>query len=298
MAPIEVIVNASGGNFVAGKTDEELRSAFDEQGVDINLRLPTGGEIDAAARAAARSDADIIVGCGGDGTLNTVAASAVPAGKTLGVIPFGTFNHFSKDLGIPQDILGAVAVISAGKTRFIDVGEVNGRTFINNSSIGLYPRMVRKRLELQQRLGRSKWSAAFLAALSTLRRDALFRVEIELDGKIFTRKTPFVFVGNNEYAIELYKIGGRDRLDDGKLSVYIPRHGGRTGVWRIVLRTILGLLRPDREFESICIDKLTINVRRPRVTVAFDGEIETMETPLRYCIKPGALSVLAPKEDG
>src|SRR4051794_16205888 len=125
MAPIEVIVNVSGGSFVAGETENALRSAFDAQGLDVNLRLPTSGEIDAAANAAAGSDADIIVGCGGDGTLNAVAARAMQAGKTLGVIPFGTFNHFSKDLGIPQDIFGAVAVISAGNTRSIDVGEVN-----------------------------------------------------------------------------------------------------------------------------------------------------------------------------
>src|SRR5436189_6084587 len=113
MAPIEVIVNASGGSFVSGKAEDELRDAFAALERDLNLHLvDTGAEIDSVADTAARSNANIIVAGGGDGTINAVAGHVVDATKTLGVLPLGTLNHFSKDLGIPQNLPGAVEVIA------------------------------------------------------------------------------------------------------------------------------------------------------------------------------------------
>ncbi len=125
------------------------------------------------AKKAIAGEAEIIVAGGGDGTVSAVASVVCKTDKTLGVLPLGTLNNFSKDLGIPQNIEDAVKIIAGNKVKTIDVGEVNGRIFINNSSIGLYPHIVKRR-EAQQRLGYGKWRSAFWAALKILKTFTVF----------------------------------------------------------------------------------------------------------------------------
>lgn len=294
---IEVIINAGGGS-CAEDTEQLIRDEFAHHDVDVNIHLARdGAEIESLINAAIESDADIIVAGGGDGTISGIAAEVTTAGKTLGVLPLGTLNHFSKDLGIPQTLPEAVRVIAEHHTSNIDLAEVNGRVFINNSSIGLYPRIVRHRELQQHRLGRGKWSAAFIAALRALRFNSLFRVRLKLGDRAFVRKTPFVFVGNNDYEMDFYNIGTRRRLDSGKLSVYFLHRGGRIGVFMLLLRTVFGLLRQTREFEEINTEAITIVTRKKRLMVAFDGEVAVMETPLEYRIRPGALRVIVPRPE-
>lgn len=296
---IDVLINAGGGSFVEQKTEQQVRDAFCENGIEINLHLAKDGdEIERFAEEADAGAAGTLVAGGGDGTINAVGSKVAAAGKILGVLPLGTLNHFSKDLGIPQDLAGAVAVIAGGHHKKVDLGEVNGHIFLNNSSIGLYPLIVHRREQEQQRLGRGKWSAAFIAALRVFRRDPFYRVRFELDGKAFSRKTPFVFVGNNEYNMDLYKIGRRENLTSGKLSVYFLKRGGRWGVIRLLVRTALGLLKRAKDFEAITVDQITIDVRARRIMVARDGEVMWMETPLNYRSLPGKLSVIVPVERG
>ncbi|MBP6003579.1 MAG: hypothetical protein KA746_09120 [Pyrinomonadaceae bacterium] len=297
MSPIEVIINASGGSFVAGETEQLLADLFAASGIEVNLRLAgSGDQIELFAKAAVDSDAEVVLAGGGDGTISSVAAVVAASGKTFGVLPLGTLNNFSKDLNIPQDIAEAIRVIAEGKTAEIDLAEVNGRKFINNSSIGLYPRIVRKRDQHQQRLGYGKWRAAFWAAISIFRISPFLKVEILVDGKLFVRKTPFVFVGNNEYEMEIYNIGRRPKLDKGRLSIYFLHRGGRLGVIMLLLRTITGTVRQWRDFEEVLTDSIRIGTRRKRMQVAFDGEVASVEMPLQYRILPKALRVIVPAE--
>jgi YegS/Rv2252/BmrU family lipid kinase len=297
-APIEVIINAGSGSVLEGETERSLKQRFIAHGVKANVHIVGPNErIDELARKAAEGDAEVVVAGGGDGTINAVAAEVYRAGKTLGVLPLGTLNNFSKDLGIPQELKKAIRVVAAGHIRQIDLAEVNGRLFINNSSIGLYPRIVRKREQQQERLGRGKWWAAFWAALRVFRIARFLKVRIELEGRSFFRKTPFVFVGNNEYEMELYNIGRRQKLDDGRLSVYFLHRGGRWGVIMMLLRTLTGSVRQWRDFEEVMVESVTIHTRRRRLSVALDGEVAIMETPLEYRILPRALTVIAPAAD-
>ena len=297
MSPIEVIINASGGSFVAGETEQLLADLFAASGIEVNLRLArSGDQIELFAKAAVDSDAEVVLAGGGDGTISSVAGVVAASGKTFGVLPLGTLNNFSKDLNIPQDIAEAIRVIAEGKTAEIDLAEVNGRKFINNSSIGLYPRIVRKRDQHQQRLGYGKWRAAFWAAISIFRISPFLKVEILVDGKLFVRKTPFVFVGNNEYEMEIYNIGRRPKLDKGRLSIYFLHRGGRLGVIMLLLRTITGTVKQWRDFEEVLTDSIRIGTRRKRMQVAFDGEVASVEMPLQYRILPKALRVIVPAE--
>lgn len=295
-SPIEVIVNAGSGSVEREETGRRLIELFNENGVEANVRLAkNGGEIDEFAGRAASGNAEIIVAGGGDGTISAVAAHVIKAKKTLGILPLGTLNNFSKDLQIPQDLAEAVRIIAEGKTKEIDVAEVNGRIFVNNSSIGLYPRLVRKRVR-QQRLGRGKWWAAFWAALRIMRRSPFLKVKLKVGNEEKLLRTPFVFIGNNEYEMDFFNIGRRNTLDDGKLSVYFLHRTGRTGLFLLVLRTILGRLRQAEDFEEINTEEITIEARKKLMPVAFDGEVASLRMPLVYKILPKALRVIAPLE--
>ncbi|NOT48420.1 MAG: diacylglycerol kinase family lipid kinase [Acidobacteria bacterium] len=296
MPAIEVIINSGSGSVLAGETERSLRQRFIAHGVKANVHLAeTGGEIVRLAAKAADGEAEIIVAGGGDGTISAIANEVFRAGKILGVLPLGTLNNFSKDLGIPQDLGGAIKIIAKGDAEKVDLAEVNGRIFINNSSIGLYPQMVRQREE-QQRLGYGKWRAAFWSWLRIFRISPFLKVAITLDGKQFQRKTPFVFVGNNEYEMDFYNIGRRPKLNEGKLSLYFLHREGRWGVTVLVFRTVFQRLRQWRDFEAVSTEEITINTRKKRILVAFDGEIAVMESPLRYRTLPNALSVIVPEK--
>ena len=296
-SPIEVIINAGSGSVEREETGRRLTQLFEENGVRANVSMAENGDdIAEFARRAAAGNVGIIVAGGGDGTISAVAVEAIKAKKTLGILPLGTLNNFSKDLRIPQDLAEAVRVIAEGNTKQIDVGEVNGRIFVNNSSIGLYPSLVRRR-ERQQRLGYGKWRAAFWAGFKILRRSPFLNVKLNIEGEVILRRTPFVFVGNNEYEMDFFNIGRREKLDDGRLSVYFLHRSGRSGLFLLALRTIFGRLRQARDFEEINIEEITIETRKKRMLVAFDGEVSVLQMPLEYKIHPRVLRVLAPKEN-
>ena len=272
----------------------KLVELFKENSVEANIHLAeNGGEIVELAEKFAKSEAEIIVAGGGDGSVSAVASKIYGTDKILGVLPLGTLNNFSKDLQIPQDLAEAVKIIAAKNIRQIDVGEVNGHIFINNSSIGLYPHIVKRR-EAQQRLGHGKWRSAFWAALKILKRSPFFavRLKTETGGRVV--KTPFVFVGNGEYEMDFFNIGRRAKIDDGNLSVYFLRKSGRKGLFMLVLRTALGRLRQADDFEEIRVAEITFETRKKKILVAFDGEVETLDTPLHYKIHANALNVIVP----
>lgn len=296
-APVHVIVNAGAGSVLGDETAKSIRERFIAFGIKAEVRLAVSGkEIVQLAREAAEGEVDLIVAGGGDGTISAVAAEASAAGKTLGILPLGTLNNFSKDLGIPQDLNAAVRTIVEGEVNHIDLVECNGRTFINNSSIGLYPKLVVRREQQQQKLGRGKWTAAFWASLRIFRISPFLKVDIELDGKVFQRKTPFVFVGNNEYEMDMYNIGRRPSLQEGKLSLYFLHHQGRWGLAMLLWKTVTGGLKQWKDFEAVSTGHVTIKARR-RLRVAFDGETSLVVPPLDYRILPKALKVIIPNAE-
>ena len=290
-----VVLNSGAGSVNGSDCASAIKTAFEKAGSAVKIRQVVSGEdLFSTARDAA-AESDIIIAAGGDGTTSAVASVAVQENRILGVLPLGTLNHFSKDLHIPQDIDGAVNVISANSVREIDISEVNGRYFINNSSIGLYPRLVLTR-ERRQRLGYGKWWAAAWALTRLVRWNPFENVKLELDGNELRRKTPFVFIGNNVYEMDLYNIGSRPRLDEGKLCIYLLRRSGRTGLFLFIIRTVFGGLRRSENFEEFHVSELSVETRKRTTLVAVDGEVAAMESPLEYKIHQKKLKVIARKE--
>lgn len=292
-----VIVNAFAGQGCGDGFDRELEDRFAAQGVHASVLLVrSGGEIARAAQDAVQAGAKCIVAAGGDGTISAVASRVAGTDAALGVLALGTLNHFAKDAGIPVGIEAAIATIAHGREARYDVGEVNGRPFINNSSLGLYPDIVLDREHQRHRLGRGKWMALAAATLRAARRYPVLTLAMDVDGQVLRRKSAFVFVGNNEYRMAAFEIGERARLDEGVLSLYVTQRTGRFGLLRLAVRALFDRLEQARDFDSLRAAEVTIETPRAAVHVAIDGEVVTMRTPLRYRIRPGALKVLAPTD--
>ena len=246
------------------------------------------------ARAAVARRVGLVVAGGGDGTINAVASVVVDSGVPFGVLPLGTLNHFAKDLNIPLTLELAIANLASGVRTQVDVGEVNGTIFLNNSSLGLYPDIVRDREKQQRRLGRGKWLAFCWATMAALRRYPFLNVQLTVNGQRHARRTPFVFIGNNEYRMQGLNIGERERLDRGQLSLYVAQRPGRLGLVRLALHALLGRLAQQKDFDILLAPTLTIETHHKRLRVATDGEVTVMATPLRYRLRPGALTVVVP----
>jgi diacylglycerol kinase family enzyme len=277
---------------------EALAAAFSAQGIEAELSFVPGESLRAMAlRVLERANGgaiDAIVVGGGDGTVRTVAGVLAGTGVPLGILPLGTLNHFAKDLGIPQELEAAVAGIATGSARTIDVAEVNGEVFINNSSIGIYPYMVLDRERRRATQGRPKWSAMILAFLRMLRHFPLRRLRVTAEGRMQPYRTPCLFIANNQYSTELFALGKRERLDSGELWLYIATQRRPLGFLLLALRAALGRLDQAQDLEMMQVGAVDIRTYASRLPVALDGEVEMLRPPLRYRARPGDLRVLTP----
>jgi YegS/Rv2252/BmrU family lipid kinase len=293
VSQIEVIINDSSG--VNGKAAvlNQLSEVFKSSELNANMALAKNGEeVVVLALQAAHSRTHMVVAGGGDGTISAVASALVGTKKVLGVLPLGTLNHFAKDLGIPLDLKGAARNLLEGRIVEVDVGRVNDRVFLNNSSLGLYPHLVHHR-KRHQRKGLSKWTAFLWALFIVLRRYPIMRVRLEANGQAFIHRTPFVFIGNNQYNMNFFDIGSRGCLNAGQLSIYIAPFTGRLGLVRLGLRAFFGKLNEATDFTILYAKEVWVDTRR-KVRVSADGEVFVMDTPLHYKIQPAALRVLVP----
>ena len=246
-APMAVIINGSAGQ--GGHQGDRIAQLFETCGIKAAITLARSGrEIIEAGRRAAAGESRAVVAGGGDGTINAVASQLIDSDKALGILPLGTLNHFAKDLNIPQDLESAVRTILLGRITKVDVGELNGRYFLNNSSLGIYPKIVIAR-ELQQKQGRSKWLALLSAAASMLHRYPTMTVRLTTDESELGRRTAIVFVGNNEYELEGLGMGARSCLNQGLLHVYVMHDTGIWGLVRLFFSALACKLDQVREFD-------------------------------------------------
>lgn len=278
---------------------EQIEKLFQSHGIAPHIvQLRKGDDIGALTKSAVQENYDIIVAGGGDGTINAVASALVGVSSIkLGVLPLGTLNHFAKDLQIPTDIAKAIENIVAGHVQSIDVGEVNGHIFLNNSSVGLYPSIVKLRESLQQ-TGLSKWPAAARASLQVFLKFRLLRLKLGAAELIRTEyKTALLFVGNNVYDVSFPTLGTRSTLQRGVMGVMMPHASTRLGLlynfFALVFKT-----QPKSEVLTFETTSLSVKTKRSFVKVAVDGEVIMLQSPLNYRIRPKSLSVIVPFTNG
>ena len=292
---LPVLINPGGGS--AGEDAiARVTDALANAGIQAAIEQVDGPDLDARATELANRGAKTIIACGGDGTLSAVGGALAGTRTALGILPLGTLNHLARDLGISFDLGEAAAIIAAGHRQRIDVAELNGRVFVNNSAIGLYPLMVADREGQQDRLGRSKKLAMLVAGVRTLFRFHHYRLSLTVNGsEQTTLLTPLLFVGNNLYRTTMPRAGCRDRLDDGKLSVVITRKASRTAMLHGMLLSLFGRASSKQLIELDDVTTLRVASRRSTLTVSADGETLHLPPPLDYRIRPKALWVIGPE---
>lgn len=298
---IEVVVNCGAGSVDGAEADAERQrvvDAFAPLGTEPRVALVVGAALSAAVSAAAERGADVVVVAGGDGSLGTAAEALADsdAEAVLGVLPLGTFNHFARDLGIPLDLADAARAIVEGTTTTIDLADVNGRVFVNNSSIGLYPVMVDLRDEIRESRGWGKVRAVPLASWRVVRRFPTRRLRISADGERWHLRSPFVFIGNNRYEVGPKGVGARTSLTDGVLCCFVALVETRWAFARMAVAAVVRGASSTPTLESVCSDSVEVDAHGHQLLVAVDGEIATLRSPLRYRVRPGALQVRVPAD--
>jgi diacylglycerol kinase family enzyme len=244
---------------------EELEQAARERGIDVHV-VAADDDLEDLARTR---DAETLGMAGGDGSLARVAAVAIERDLPFVCVPFGTRNHFARDLGIDRDDpIGALEAFD-GAEHQVDVGRVGDRLFLNNVSLGLYARLVHYRERHRRR--RTALARARALLLGLRHRQS---TRFEIDGKPV--KARVILVANNAYELDLFNVGERARIDEGLLHLYAAD--------RVIPST----------WEERSGTSFTLDVPGHRVPAAVDGEPVELETPLDFAIEPGALRVLLP----
>ncbi|MBA3412063.1 MAG: hypothetical protein H0T09_00060 [Actinobacteria bacterium] len=267
MESVSGVLFVNPGSGKGGPTVEELTSAAKA----LEVRVHVLEEDDDLAELARDADEQVLGMAGGDGSLGAVAQVAIDRDLPFVCVPWGTRNHFAKDVGLDaDDPLSTLAAFRDGVERRVDVGRVGEQIFLHNVSLGVYARLVHRR---ERRRQRGETSARLRALLLTLK-DRRRAERLVVDGKPL--RATVVLVANNEYRLDLFSIGERERVDEGMLAIYAA-HGLRRLRWT------------ERKTSSVRIE-----TRSNPIRAAIDGEPALLESPLELRIEPGALRLLVP----
>ncbi|HZQ78123.1 MAG TPA: diacylglycerol kinase family protein [Acidimicrobiia bacterium] len=245
-----------------------------------------GDDVADRVAAEAKERPDFIAVAGGDGTLRGAAERLLGTGVPLLPIPGGTRNHFALAMGV-ADLETAGEAAAAGTVRRVDVGDVNGRCFLNNSSVGLYPKLVVRRESYERRM--SKRRAQLIAAWEQIRHGHRFR--LQMGGR--WHRAWLVFVGNGCYGEHLLDFTDRESVGGGLLDVRVVLADRPLARTRVVLALLRSLDRSPLVVRDTC-PSTELGLGPPTVEVALDGEVQRLETPLRYSVRRDELAVLVP----
>lgn len=294
--PLLIVMNAGSGSGDKHSAYEAAHAVLEELRYPHTLHMPEPGEdlatlCDRVARKAA-ADGGALVAAGGDGTVNTAANAARRHGVPLGLLPFGTFNYFGRQQGIPTDPADAARALATGTSRPIDAGEVNGRLFLNHASFGVYTRVVRHRERAKQRFGRYRAVAALSGMSVVLQQPPVFSIRTVADGAASVQQTSSVVVACNALQLEQLGLDAAGCARAGTLAILLLRP---TSFWdrlRLLLRTPLKQLDADACLSSFCATDLEVESRRRTIEAVIDGETVDLRPPLMFRAVPAAVTLI------
>ena len=282
-------------NVKAGSAEAAAKALREGGGDDFDLRQLEPAALEDSLRDACARGADRILVAGGDGTIATAAGLLCGTGTALAVLPGGTLNHFARAHAIPTDASEAMRLAVDGEITPVDVGAVNGRVFLNTSSVGAYVLFVHTRERLEKLLGYRL--ASIVAAIRVMTQLRTYRVTIEVDGEERVYRTPIVFIGVGERELQIPALGAR--VPDGRRGLHVMVIRGRTAGRLFVIalaaaaRGVHAVSRTPM-LDSFVVDSLRIDMPRAQGNVAVDGELVLMTAPLHYEIRRDALRVVTP----
>lgn len=287
LSTTKAFLNAGGGSA------REAREALESAGFEVE-EIPPDQLQSRLERAVAEGTSRLVV-AGGDGTIGTAAALIAGTDTELAVLPAGTLNHFAKDHGIPEKLSDAANVAQNGRVETADLGYASDNVFLNTSSIGAYVTFVRVRERLEKTFGYTIGS--FIALIRTFLSLRTFDVELDVDGKKKSYRSSMVFIGAGERELKLPTLG--NRVENGKRGLHVMIVQGRRPA-RLFAVALAGLAKGTRQaarlpqFDAFIVDQCTIDVHRPNATIALDGELKRLDTPIKYRIERDALRLVVP----
>jgi diacylglycerol kinase family enzyme len=288
-APLFIVLNPRSGAADSDAAAAQITGVLSDAGRPHHLRRVDRRQgveaLAAQAVADARREHGIVVAAGGDGTLNAVARAAHAAGRPFGVIPQGTFNYFAREHGIPTETSEAAAALLQAQPRPVQVGEVNGRIFLVNASLGLYPESLRDREALKRRWGRHRLVALGAALRTLLRGMHPLRVRLRHDGEEEALRLATIFVGNNRLQLEQLGLAEAGALADGRLAAVLLRPLPRRSMLWLLVRGAFGALADASGVRHLAFDELTVSPPRApgrRWRLSTDGELQWVTTPVTF----------------
>jgi diacylglycerol kinase family enzyme len=300
--PLFIVFNGGSGSDDAVDTRRKIEERLSQAGraytiftVDQPKQLPQIAEM---AVERARHANGVVVAAGGDGTLNAVAATVLPTGLPFGILPRGTFNYFGRSYGISRETEEAVASLLDARIEPVQVGLLDGRPFLVNASLGLYPQLLEDREVYKQVLGRRRWVALVSALITLMRTPAQLTLELLSHGQRQVLRTPTLVVGNNSLQLEQIGIPEVAHLDENRLVAMAVKPVGTLALYGLFLMGAMGRLGDASRVISFGFETLTVRVRGPRrrIKVAMDGEISWTRTPLQFSVSPTRLQLLVPRD--
>ena len=292
------IVNATAGGQDAASIASALPRLLAKSNRPFEVRLlRRGRDVHPEAMRALDAGFPIIAAAGGDGTVSAVASHLAGTDRRLGILPIGTFNYVARSFGIPLGIEEAVQVIVEGRELAIDVGEVNGRAFLNNAGLGGYVKIVRRREQVFHRWGRSRIAAywVILRSLFDLRRSLTLKVTV--DGEVRQYRSPMAFVAKSAYQLEQYGLAGSACIAQRQLALFVAPDCGRLELIRRAVALALGNLEPELDFALHCGSDILVETSKRKRHVICDGEVQRLTAPFHFRIWKDALRLLVPSRN-
>ncbi len=293
-----IIINSQSGNSAKDDAIASIQASFKEHGI-----VPEVIEIEPEAdiskvieKVINKDNADdgVIVAAGGDGTINAVAQFCIPHNLTLGIIPLGTFNYFARNFDIPLTIPEAVKTIIGNHVVKTTVGKVGQYYFLNNSSLGLYKKLIENRESDKSKFGRSRVVALFSAVHTLFTYKNTLQVTIKTSDATIVRKSALVFIANNAFQLKNLGMSQAEWVDGNLLGVSILRELNFMEVVRLLAKGAAKMLDNEANLEQFCTDELVVELKRNRCHVVIDGEIVTCSAPLEIKVCPDALRIIIP----
>jgi diacylglycerol kinase family enzyme len=289
-----VLLNARAGALIDAGADQvrqALASSLKGRSDRVEIRLVRPAYLKAEIQRAAQSDISTLIVGGGDGSAGCAAHALAGSNKTLGVLPFGTMNIFARDLGMPPDIEQAIEMLGDARPKRIDLARVNGRHFHSLSGLGFFSQMARAREEVRgHKLGRLV--GVGLAAIRALSRTSPFTLDIRTENRREHVEALAVLITNNRFGADWR----RPVLDEGLLEIHIVEHAGALSKLKASANLLAGTWRNDDDTDgirSMVARHVAIGRTRRRTFASTDGELRREYIPLRYEMRPGALTVLS-----
>lgn len=302
LKPLSIIYNAKSG-FHASQQDalyEQMMTLFTEHGFEIQVfELANAAEFQLMMqqiiqRHHAAENRGVVVAAGGDGTLNAVAKCLAGQNIVMGIIPLGTFNYVARVLNIPLDVLSAAKIIATGQARAIHLGRINEQVYLNNASLGLYPLFIKKREYYNQHFGRFTLHAYTSGLDVLLRHRKELKLTVTVDGQRYPVITPLVFFGNNQLQLRDLNLKIADCAEQGRVAGVVVAKTARLDLFRMLLHVIRGSVDQAKDVHSFCANEVLVESPKRFLTVAVDGEIMVLKTPLKFAVQKNALQMMVP----